>query len=145
MNRLLRLRGWPRFHRLMAYLGGFGVALSIVSPALGRIEGRMFPVAASFRLARVVEDGNFSLIYGSLAVLRPACVFVGIDWRLIQNGRQAVVSIEYQAGTRARPAGLSEFGPWRLSVPPDDLTLTRADVIHACPWHPWQVVTPLYP
>lgn len=115
-------------------------------PAVGRWEGLIAPAAGDFRITRIEGDGPAAtLIWGDFARLRPACQFRAAAWWLDGNGTSVPVIVEHLRGSIARAPGLNRFGPWRLSIPPDQLHLSRAVVYHKCPWRPWLTETHLYP
>lgn len=55
------------------------------------------------------------------------------------------VDVTFEAGSRARPGGRSQFGPWRLGVAQDKLGETEAFSYHDCGgWRWWLTKPPLF-
>ncbi|WP_323022389.1 hypothetical protein [Pararhodobacter sp.] len=143
---LLRSR-WSRLDYF--WLGVVLVALLVprlLFPVIGRVEGFLWPAASGFVVTRIEADGLAStLIWGELTRPRPACEFRAVSWALDGNGTSVPVVVEHLRGSVARPAGRSAFGPWRLSITPEQLPVSHAVVYHQCPWRPWLTETHLYP
>ncbi|PWE26808.1 hypothetical protein C4N9_20445 [Pararhodobacter marinus] len=115
-------------------------------PLLGRVEGFLFPAATDFTITRIETDSpSTTLIWGHLTRVRAACEFRAVAWALDGNGTSVPVIVEHLRGSIARPEGRSAFGPWRLSIAPDQMPATHAVVFHQCPWRPWLTETHLYP
>ena len=114
-------------------------------PAVGRWEGLIAPAAGDFasrgsrgRPSRDPDLGRFRAPAPGLPIPGGRVVADG-------NGTSVPVIVEHLRGSIARAPGLNRFGPWRLSIPPDQLHLSRAVVYHKCPWRPWLTETHLYP
>lgn len=147
MKSFLTRSRWSRVD--FFWLGVVLVALIVprfLFPIIGKAEGLFFPAATDFTVTRVETDGPAStLIWGHLFRPRPDCEFRAVAWALDGNGTSVPVIVEHLRGSVARPAGRSEFGPWRLSIPPAQMANSHAVVFHQCPWRPWLTETHLYP
>lgn len=122
------------------------LASSSVLPKIGKWEGDHWPVSGQFIIERIERESiGSTLIWGTLTRYRQECDFVRVEWELDGNGTTVPVEVNHLAGSRARPEGVSEFGPLRLSIPPDFLPNTHAVVFHSCPWRPWDTETHLFP
>lgn len=144
-------RRWRMFDLVILALATF-VIFPITAPYVGRAEGNIAPVLRRFVIetAHPISNSNYtgaygSLIYGHMTVLRPECSFMEVRWFLEDQEVYAPVDVTYLDGTVIRPEGVSQFGPWRLSISPDSLAQTRAVVIHRCPYRPWLTETALFP
>lgn len=137
---------WRVFDQFMMVVA-FILFAQLVGPTLGKWEGSFFPVARNFEITSVVPSvGESSIIRGNVTILRPSCHFVGIKWNEFSpSGRHAPVRINFMERSRVREAGPSRFGPWGISIPPEDLERTRAVVLHQCPYRFWLTETTIYP
>lgn len=147
MKSFLTRSRWSRVD--FFWLGVVLVALIVprfMFPLIGRAEGFLAPAASDFTVTRIEADGPAStLIWGQLTRTRPDCEFRAVAWSLDGNGTSVPVIVEHLRGSIARPAGISEFGPWRLSIPPAQMASSHAVVFHQCPWRPWLTETHLFP
>lgn len=146
MGTFFKRSGWSPLDFGAAFFAALGILLWFLGPYIGRIEGRVFPVVSGFHLSQPHEIGpHSSRITGTMFIQRPRCDFIGVEWFLVGDQRKALIGLTYEDGTKVRPPGHQDFGPWRLDVPPDALPQTVAEVLHQCPMRPWKTRTSLYP
>lgn len=146
MTEFILRSGWSRVDRWAAYLTFFGLVLLFMSPRLGEIEGRLFPVVSKFEVTDVQPVAQFKTqIRGSFSIDRPGCDFRGVDWFVVGPYREALTGIEFGEGPKVRSGGFQEFGPWFVFFSVEQLKRTRAAVRHQCPGRPWETITHLYP
>ena len=145
MADFVKRTSWHWSDWIAAIITLMGIGLWFASPHIGGLEGRTNPVATLFEI-EVVEDRRVATaVTGTFQIDRPGCDFQRIEWYLVGASREVLIDLEFEEGTRVRDGGFQEFGPWVLSIRPEQLERTRADVIHQCPFRPWLTRTPLFP
>lgn len=145
MKEFLTRPGWSVLDRLAAVVGVLCVLFFMMTPVVGRVEGRIAPVVSDFQIESV-RGVHKSNITGSFRINRLGCTFIRLDWFLVGHSREVLVDVKFESGSRVRGENLQTFGPWLIDVPPDSLSdYTRADVVHQCPGRPWVTVTSIYP
>ena len=123
----------------------FGVLVYAEAP---RVEGYWFPVMG----ALTIEDPSpmppphyRTKWRGSADKLRD-CSFVELQWFLgARNGRKVSVKVDFTDPPEVRGAGRLHFQGIVIQLDPyETRTNSHADVIHKCPWRPWNTRTPFY-
>jgi len=113
---------------------------------LGRLEGRLNPVVTQVSFYATKTSSKVTEIKGKMFVNRPGCVFDHLEWFLVTPGRTALADVVFKAGTKARPGGWNDFGPWDVAMDLRQITDSSLSVAyHRCPWSPWLVETRFYP
>jgi hypothetical protein len=119
---------------------------TFIDPALGRFEGRHFPVVEDVHVSVFAETDRTSLAQGYFHVIRPTCRFERIEWRLVGIDRYARAQVEFLEETKARPSGPNDFGPWRISASKARLEGSSVAVVyHQCPGRPYLTEPHFYP
>lgn len=117
--------------------------LVVLLPALGKLEGKFFPVTtpANFTSVKTQFDKyGWVTVYGNTSKLRD-CDFRGMEVRL---DRVVAVQWNFLEPAAVRSADPFSFGPWEFQLTPEQLaTRTTITVEHAC--HPfWLTSTTFY-
>jgi hypothetical protein len=76
---------WSFTDRLAAIVALLCVFFMLLHDKLGRIEGKVWPVARNSNLV-VTPDGGNTAITGDVIVLRPSCSFSKIEWFWLSKG-----------------------------------------------------------
>jgi hypothetical protein len=146
MIRVFLLRsGWSPLDLLVTISLVLYLAHQPLLTALGELEGRFFPAVTELTITEATAETNYStLISGHLFRPRQGCAFRAIEWTLHGNGTEVPVVVEFLAGSIARPNGVSDFGPWRLSINVGNLRNSSAIAVHSCQYSPWLTRTLAY-
>tara|TARA_Y100000296_G_scaffold72628_1_gene89189 strand:- start:905 stop:1333 length:429 start_codon:yes stop_codon:yes gene_type:complete len=130
MKRALQiLLGWPST-LILAFLV---TVLNFAPGPLGRFEGRLFPVVRDVQL-KVVGPVNaaYTRISGTFEKARD-CEFQKIEFRLGKPGASVLLDLEFEEGSKVRPEGVHQWGPWVLHATPAQIeNNVFALVYHDC-------------
>ena len=146
MPRFLTTARWSVLDFIMSGVALASLAIWMLNPIIGRVEGFLDPVVSDFRVETVMQAGEHqSRIWGAFEIERLPCEFRAIEWEITGRDRDGFLSLVFEDGEHVREGRSQTFGPWLIGVPPDVIGRTRANVIHQCPGRPWLTVTPIYP
>lgn len=99
----------------------------------GKLEGWSYPVVSGVTLETIEKYGDYSSkIAGQFDIIRD-CDFRSIKWYVGTEQNHTDVIHEFIEGSKKRQEGNHTFGPWLVSVNPDEiLRNVFADVYHEC-------------
>lgn len=107
------------------------------------LDGFIRPVVGEVVFTRIEEDGpTHILVWGRSEKYRD-CNFDGLEWRIGDQENWVRVHHSFIEGSKIRPEGGFDFGPWRIQATMDDLNQSFAYVTHHCYDVPfaWKVKT----
>lgn len=120
----------------------------IVGAIAPKLEGRFFPVNTPLELfdPAAFPPPAYQYVWRARAQKLRDCEFVRIEWFLGQRaGGRVLISAEFLDAPQIRPLGIIELDRLVIALDQDAvLSNSHADVIHKCPWRPWQTRSPLY-
>lgn len=104
-----------------------------LSPALGRVEGRIDPVIADGAIVEAHEYG-FQTVFTGMGTKRRACRLIEMRWYLIEpDGTQRRLPLGVLERYRFKPLGPYPFGPLALAITPAELLhSTIGEAWHDC-------------
>ena len=126
-----------------------GLASFFVYEFGGQIEGRLFPVMGTLEIhdPEEADDRSVTKWKGHAEKLRN-CNFVRLEWYLgPRNGRHVIVDREaaFTDKPQIRSTGRLHWEGILVHLSPKATRENSfADVIHRCPWRPWEVRTRFY-
>ncbi|MBV6637035.1 MAG: hypothetical protein KI788_14160 [Mameliella sp.] len=138
-------------HKVFGAAGTFFAVVLCLSviylpDALGRLEGRLFPVVANMQIEATERNAISAHVGGSFEIVRPGCEFQRIEWKLVGQLRSTTVDVSFLDGNIVRAAGFNAFGPWLVAMSKHELERSSvAAVFHQCPSRPWLTQTHFYP
>jgi hypothetical protein len=122
------------------------ILVQTFGPAIGRIEGNIWPVVRGTQITEVDDDGVTSVFFGVSEKVRD-CSFERIEWFIGDplGGMRSPVQVIFLDRDKLRPAAPFEFGPWGVRLSEETLREgSFAEVYHDC--HPlFPTVTRFYP
>jgi hypothetical protein len=128
---MISTSGW---WRVITWFGMSLILINIFGPALGRIEGNIWPVVENTRIINVRDDGLTSTFDGDAHKIRD-CNFTGIKWFVGQHdgpGRSEAQLLILERDKLRNPSPFA-FGPWAIRLSEDDLRQNSfAEVYHNC-------------
>lgn len=110
------------------------ILLHSFGPALGRIEGKFWPVVRAAQITSVTDDGLTSVFEGTTDKIRD-CDFISIRWFVGQHDGAARSDAQLLILERdkLRPISPFGFGPWAVRLSEADLRGNSfAEVQHDC-------------
>ena len=120
----------------------------LVDAIAPKLEGRFFPVASQVVLYDPVPHvpPAYQYVWKGRAQKLRDCEFVALDWYLGKRGGGRVgIAAKFLDAPQVRRTGLIQFERIVIALEKDALiSNSHADVIHKCPWRPWQTRTPFY-
>lgn len=130
---------WSYWDKVAAIFAIFASVLAYSLPSVGRFEGKLAPVVTGFNISDVaVVTSGKTEVHGTLNIDRLGCVFNRLEWYLVGSSREALVGVEFKAGSRVRETREQHFGPWIVDMSSEALlTNSRVIVFHQCPKRPW--------
>lgn len=145
------MKHWKVWADLLS-ISAIGVFLTVEFgfPALGRLEGYLFPVVSEAELfdPRLDPPPSYRTIWRATATkLRDCADFRGIKFYIGQRGsvRSQAVRSGFADKPQLRNKGELEWdGLWVYLIPEDVLENSYADVYHQCPNRPWLTVSRYY-
>ena len=137
-------RGMSKF--VIAALAGMSV---IFAQWLGgAIEGRLFPVMTTLQISDPTPypPPNYRTRWRGESVKQRACEFVRLEWFLgPRKGPHVQITSEFVDQPQIRGTGLIQWDGIVVSLPPSEvLANSYADIIHQCPYRPWETRTRFY-
>ena len=144
-NRVLRFMYSGRITILIAVLFS---ALYFQGHRIGSLEGRFFPVVNQVELIsfRPTPPPAYRTEWQARGVKLRSCEFVRIEWFLGQRGTPRVgVPVEFLDKPRVWGTGDMIWDQLSISLSPSDTRHnSHGDVLHRCPWRPWDTRTQFF-
>lgn len=132
----------------LTWLSAVFLAVLFLEPlheSIGRIEGRLWPVATGFEVTKTEEVDGRARLSGVFNIERPSFSEPIVQWYLSSGRRETRIRIDFLRGAKLRTDREQEFREWQLDIPVSQLERTRAVVLHQCPNRPWLTETVIFP
>lgn len=110
------------------------ILLHTFGPALGRIEGNVWPVVQHTKITKVTDDGLTSVFEGTTEKIRD-CDFVSIRWFVgkFDGAARSDAQLLILERDKLRPSTAFDFGPWAVRLDETELRGNSfAEVQHHC-------------
>lgn len=140
---MISTQGW---WRVLTWMGMALILTNTFGPALGRLEGNIWPVVRNTEITYVTDDGLTSTFGGTTRKVRD-CNFSGIKWFAGKHdgSNRSDAQLLIQERDKLRPAAPFEFGPWSVRMEEKELRDNSfSEAYHNCHWL-FPTVTRFYP
>lgn len=123
--------------KVIAFLTILIVVLNTLRPAMGSVEGNLFPVITDVKITRIIANEKERYIdFGGTYNKKRDCDFVGYEWFMTDpdgRGRERFDVFIINDLWRNYALGGHEFGPRRAYVDADNfLAFALGIVVHNC-------------
>ncbi len=120
------------------------LSILFANAQIGNLEGRLYPVTSRATITHIdAVDATHVRVWGRATRLRD-CSFEGLRWYYGTRKNRVLVAMTFEEGTRLRPTGQMDFGPWLIQLTPAQLqNRSFAVATHRCHWL-WRTRTVFY-